>query len=355
MNKQRVVYYDYLRVFAIIAVIVLHIAAQEWSGLKGRDFEWQIFNVYNSISRWGVSVFLMISGSLFLTRDIEIKTIYKKYIPRMVVAYFLWSAIYALFAPKNTLYLGAFSTFSIEDFIKSTLVGPVHLWFIPMIIGIYMCIPLIKQLVVSKKLLNYYLTLGFIFAYVVPQVVYLAKDFATGFLKDLLLSLNTLVSDMNVRIVVGFVYIFVLGYFLAQTEFTKKQRRIIYILGVIGFLATILLNAIVGWKTNAISKNYYQTFTVNVLFEAVSVFVMFKYMKLDNEKLNAFISKLSKYSFGAYLVHILVMAAFRLWGFNAIAFNPIFCVPVLAVTTIVISFAISALLNKIPFVNKWIV
>ncbi len=355
MKKQRVYYYDYLRVFAIIAVILLHIAAQEWAGLKGRDIDWQIFNVFNSISRWGVSVFLMISGSLFLSRDIEIKTIYKKYIPRMVASYFLWSAIYALWAPKNTLYLGAFSTFSLPTFIKSTLVGPVHLWFIPMIIGIYMCIPLIRQFVVSKKLLNYYLILGFVFAYAVPQMVYLAKDFATGFLKDFLLSVNTLVSDMNVRIVVGFVYIFVLGYFLAQTEFTKKQRQVIYVLGIIGFLSTILLNAIVGWKTNEISKNYLQTFTINVLLEAVSVFVWFKYRKLENEKMNKIMAKLSQYSFGAYLIHILVMAAFRLWGFSADTFNPIFCVPALTVTTVVISFAFSYALNKIPFINKWFV
>ncbi|MBR3836239.1 MAG: acyltransferase family protein [Clostridia bacterium] len=353
--KQRVYYYDYLRVFAIIAVILLHIAAQEWSGLTGRDTSWQIFNVFNSISRWGVSVFLMISGSLFLSRDIDIRTIYKKYITRMVVSYFLWSAIYALFAPKNTLYLGAFSTFSLKDFITSTLVGPVHLWFIPMIVGIYMCIPLIRQIVVSKKLLDYYLLLGFVFAYAVPQMVYLTKDFATGFAKDFLLSVNTLISDMNVRIVIGFVYIFVLGYFLAQTEFTKKQRQVIYILGIIGFCSTIILNAVVGWKTDAISKNYYQTFTINVLFEAVSVFVWFKYRKLENEKLNRFVSKLSEYSFGAYLIHILVMAAFRLWGFSADSFNPVLCVPALTVTTVVISFVLSFLINKIPFLNKWIV
>ena len=67
MKKQRVVYYDYLRVFAIIAVIVIHVSAQEWSDFSGRSYEWQVFNVYNAIARWGVSVFLMISGSLFLS------------------------------------------------------------------------------------------------------------------------------------------------------------------------------------------------------------------------------------------------------------------------------------------------
>lgn len=354
MKKERVVYFDYLRVFAIIAVIVLHVSAQLWTSFEGREFEWQIYNIFNSITRWGVSVFLMISGVLFLSRDIEIKTIYKKYIPRMVVSYFVWSAIYAAFAPKSILVTDLKNSFSLKEFITTTFEGAVHLWFIPMIVGVYMCLPLIRQFVVSKKLLNYYLLLGFIFAYAVPQVVYLTKDFTTGFLQEVLLSVHTLISDMNIRIVVGFVYIFVLGYFIAQTDFTKKQRRIIYVLGALSFFFTVFLNGLAGWKSNAPSTNYLQTFTINVLFEAVSVFVLFKYMKLNNEKLNSFMSELSKYSFGAYLVHILVLSTFRFWGFRADSFNPVYCVPLLALSTIVVSFTISFLLNKIPFINKWI-
>lgn len=33
MKKDRVVYFDYLRVFATLAVMVLHVASQNWSGL----------------------------------------------------------------------------------------------------------------------------------------------------------------------------------------------------------------------------------------------------------------------------------------------------------------------------------
>lgn len=355
MKKERVVFFDYLRVLAIMAVIVLHVSAQQWTGLEGRDYEWQVFNVFNSITRWGVSVFLMISGSIFLKRDIEIKIIYKKYIPRMVVSYFLWSAVYAAFAPRCILVSDLKNTFDIKEFITTMFEGAVHLWFIPMIVGIYMCLPLIKQFVVSKKIMHYYLLLGFVFAHLVPQVVYIAKDFTSGYLQEVILSVNTLVSDMNIRIVMGFVYIFVLGYYLSETEFTKKQRNLIYILGVIGFLSTVLLNAFAGWKSNEISKNYLYTFTINVLLESIGVFVWFRYRKFNCEKLNAFVSKLSQYSFGAYLVHILIMSALRFYGFDSGSFNPLFCVPALSAVTIVLSFAVSFLLNKIPFLNKWIV
>ena len=354
MKKQRVVYYDYLRVFAIIAVIVIHVSAQEWSDFGGRSYEWQVFNVYNAIARWGVSVFLMISGSLFLSRDIEVKTIYKKYIPRMVVSYFVWSALHSVFAPENVYNPDFIESFSLVDFIQKTFIGPVHLWFIPMIVGIYMCLPIIRQFVVSPQILKYYLLLGFIFGYGVPQMVYMAKDFTTGTVQETMLAVNTFISDMNVRVVIGFVYIFVLGYFLAQTEFTKRQRKIIYLLGVCGFLVSVLFNAAAGWRLNTNSTNYLQTFTINVLLESVSVFVFFKYRSFNKEKVNVFVSKLSQYSFGAYLVHILVMSVYKFWGFNAVAFNPVFCIPVLTLATVTVSFVISFLLNKIPFINRWI-
>ena len=84
-TKVRTVYFDYLRVFATLAVMVLHTSAQNWSKTDVNSFTWQTFNFFDSIVRWGVPVFVMISGSLFLSRDIPIKVIYNGgFILRMV-------------------------------------------------------------------------------------------------------------------------------------------------------------------------------------------------------------------------------------------------------------------------------
>lgn len=94
-SNERTVYFDYLRVFATFAVMILHLSAQNWYITDVNEFEWQTFNFYDSIVRWSVPVFVMISGALFLNRDIKLKTIYTKYILRIVVSYVAWSAIYA--------------------------------------------------------------------------------------------------------------------------------------------------------------------------------------------------------------------------------------------------------------------
>ena len=70
---QRQYHLDYLRVFASIAIILLHVTAQNLSNVELAGTEWNIYNICNSASRWGVPVFVMMSGALFLPREIPTK------------------------------------------------------------------------------------------------------------------------------------------------------------------------------------------------------------------------------------------------------------------------------------------
>lgn len=61
-TPQRVFYPDFLRVFAIFAVIFLHIAGIDQVKMPSQSYEWQIVNFYNGLSHWCVPVFVMVSG-----------------------------------------------------------------------------------------------------------------------------------------------------------------------------------------------------------------------------------------------------------------------------------------------------
>lgn len=140
----RTEYLDYLRVFAAFAIIILHVAAQNWYDTDVNGHEWNVFNCYDSIVRWGVPIFLMISGVLFLGREISVKQIYRKYILRLLVAFLVWNFIYYLFA-ENTPKIQFLNLFG-EDAtsqIINMISGRHHMWYILMIIGIYMCVPII--------------------------------------------------------------------------------------------------------------------------------------------------------------------------------------------------------------------
>ena len=341
-ENDRVVYFDYLRIFAALAVIMLHVASQKWKVTNVNGFEWKTFNFFDSIVRWGVPVFTMISGALFLEREIPLKKIYSKYILRMVIAFVFWSCIYMLFNKGTNV-----------DKLAQLIRGHYHLWFVPMIIGLYMCIPVIKPIIKDKSKTKYFLILALIFASIIPELVTLVKDFGGKNLIKIVSAANDLVNKMTVKMVLGYVGYFILGFYLNKIELKKNHRFVIYVLGIIGAIFTIVMDLLVALKLNKCCDHYYINFNVNILFESIAIFTLFKYLRL---KPNKFISKLSKYSFGAYLVHVLVLEQLNArCGLNTLSFNPVLSVLAITCIVFIISFVVSAILNHIPLVKKYIV
>lgn len=63
----RLVYMDWLRVVATIAVVTIHVAAGYVSTLDSNNVSrWLAGNFYDSLSRASVPIFVMISGALLL-------------------------------------------------------------------------------------------------------------------------------------------------------------------------------------------------------------------------------------------------------------------------------------------------
>jgi hypothetical protein len=109
-------------------------------------------------------------------------------------------------------------------------------------------------------------------------------------------------------------------------------------------------------EMNHFYENYHRDFTINVLLEAILIFNIFKYRSFKNNKLNNFIQILSKYSFGAFLIHALILEQLDLrLGLNTLSFNPLLSVIIISILVFLFSFLISAILNHIPIVKKYFV
>ena len=210
--------------------------------------EWNIYNICNGASRWGVPVFVMMSGALFLPREIPTKTLYKKYILRMAIAYIVWSAFYAVVDPIGQFVFTEGYQLSLVEIVGNFISGAVHLWFLPMIIGLYMCIPLIKQLIKKDNLIKYFLILSFVFCFIRTQTELVSVNLLSGNAQIIFEHINTLFKNFNVNLIFGFSSYFILGYCLNKTDIRKKHRTIIYILDVIGLVLTIILNLIASKK-----------------------------------------------------------------------------------------------------------
>lgn len=347
-KQKRILYLDLLRIIATIAVIIIHVSAQNWYSTNISSFAWNIFNIFDSAVRWAVPIFVMISGALFLDNDIDmdIKKLYKKNILRLITSYIFWSSIYSI---DKALH-GANSNAIIISFIE----GHFHMWFLHMIIGLYILIPILRKITFNKKYTEYFLIIGIILIFIIPRLLNLLE--CTELLKSSEVSLF-LKYILNLKI--GYVVYFVLGFYLSKYNIKPIFNRAGYILGIIAFIVTTLLTIWHSNKQGIASTVFYDNFSINVMLMSISLFIFAKHIlskiKWSKKSLN-FISKFSKYSFGIYLVHVLVMDKLaEYFNLNTLTFNPLLSIIIIIILVTSISYIISSIINHIPILKKYIV
>lgn len=353
---KRKVYCDYLRLVATFAVVFIHVAASNWSNVDVNGIQWQVFNIYDSLVRWGVPIFVMISGALFLNRDVPIKNIYSKYVLRMVIAFVSWSLFYAILT-TDTFQHGLI--YSLKSHIGTLVTGHYHMWFVLMIIGLYMCIPFMKKIVSDETVMKYFLKLSFIFAFLIPWVLKIVNDFVgsnNSMIQKMVTTIDSDLMNMGMSMVLGYTFYFILGYYLDRIEIKKDVRVMIYVAGILGFIFTVVADAGLSIKTQVANSNYYGNFEVNVLLEVIAVHTLFKYHTFQNEKVNRFVVVLSKFGFGAYLIHTFIIESMAaILHFDTLSMNAWISVPLISIIVFGVSMGISAVLNHIPVIKKYCV
>lgn len=93
-KKLHYTYIDILRIVAILAVLIQHSAEYYMDGCYGNGF---LANAFRGATRWNILIFVLISGILFLGRDISLEMMWKKYIFRILKAFCIWSAAYTIY------------------------------------------------------------------------------------------------------------------------------------------------------------------------------------------------------------------------------------------------------------------
>lgn len=353
MNKEctnyRVEYLDILRTIATVAVVMIHVVARGWYENDLITFEWQFYNLFYGILRWAVPVFVMISGALFLGgEEKSLRKLYGKNIVKIVIAFCFWSAMYVAIYFEECGY--GFGT-ALSIFLK----GHYHMWFLFMIAGLYMLVPILRKVTESEDLTKYTVVLLMIFSILIP---FLLNSFSVKF--D---GIGSVIDDVLERVdyltSLGYVFYFLMGYYLDKRETSEKVTKFIYILGIIGFFLTIFLTNWISRLYQMPDERFGDYLSLNVMLESIFVFVFVKinYKRFNlGEKKKMFVQKLSKYSFGTYLVHALVLdLVSRIAEATIIMENPFLHIPIVTIVVVTISYMISAILNKIPIVNKYIV
>ena len=144
----RITKYDILRVIACFSIVLLHVSASYWSVVDVHSKEFLIMTIYNSLTCFAVPVFFMLSG-LFLVSPQKENLAIGKRILKLLVLFYVWSAFYAFQGVAIDALHGAV-TKEVWASVQRFIFGHTHMWFIQILIGFYILIPIARQICAKK-------------------------------------------------------------------------------------------------------------------------------------------------------------------------------------------------------------
>ncbi len=305
MIKKRILYYDMLNIAACFGVLCLH-----HNGMVheyANDIVWKQCLVAEVLFYWAVPIFLMLSGANLMNYKEKYSTIifFRKRLMKVVFPWIFWSLlILAWKLCTNRYELERVSIKEVVNIVLNSKMESVY-WFFPMIIGLYLFMPVLTVLAENKyhRVLWYAVAYAVIVNGTVPLICSLLGIEWNGGLS----------SPLN-----GYVIFIIMGYLLAGQDIPLKKRNGLYVVGiaclVIRYLGIYIL-CIRDGSRNGLFFNYCHIYTYGL---AAAIFVLFKYIPWEkffdriNKKYNCksefIIAQISGCSLGIYLIHQIVMS-----------------------------------------------
>ncbi|MDD3369013.1 MAG: acyltransferase family protein [Lachnospiraceae bacterium] len=348
--KQRNHYLDVLRVLACFLIVGVHVSAFNIDDQQLGSFNFLITNAYDCLSIIGVPLFVMISGALLLNPDYEIslsKLLGNKCL-RLLTAYFGWLLFYNIINCYQEGYGYSWMSVKHNVFLETLLGrGIYHLWFLPMLAGLYLILPFLKSFAKDKKLCEYFLILYTVIVIVLPTLLKFNFRF------------KTIVSSLYERIpfvmITGYVGYFVLGHYLHYfvKKLSGKQIISISLIGLIAFNIGHLICFQDSIRQGELSTILNDPYALNDYLSAIAIFLLVK--QFGDSRPHPKAAWFARYTFGVYLAHPFFLMVTGWFGLNTLFLPALFSIPICVVLVVVASFCLTWLLSKIPFVNHYLV
>lgn len=336
-------WFNNLRAVATIAVIVIHVSSNVLINYNKIAFSNWIFALtFSSFARFSVPIFFMLSGALLLQKDYSISQFINKRFIKIIPPFLFWSVVYVFY----DAFIVGHKTYTPFQFLK--LIGlklandnQYHLWFVYTLLGLYLFIPIIRKWVKNsnKNEIGYFLIIWLVtFLYSLPLI-------------------NTYLPKIVLSSFAGYLGYMVLGYYLTQYNFNKKYALMSALFGLILIITGTFYTA----KNNASLSNNYFTNNLNfpIFFYATGVFLLFKNIEFKSQILQKTINFISDYSFGIYLVHVLIIKILNRYDINWKMMHPALSIPITVIICLSLSIILAYISRKIyliivPITNKFL-
>jgi len=323
-KNQHIVWLDVVRFIAMFTVVCCHCTDpfNFYPGTAPNIGKIKLWGaIYGSVLRPCVPLFVMITGALLLPVRGDASTFYKKRIPRVFYPFLIWSVLYNLF-PWITGLLGLnpqiildFFPYAGEEVMQQSFsvsleyilmipfnfsILAVHMWYIYLLIGLYLYLPVFSAWVekASERA-----KLMFLLAWGVTLLLPYYYQFVSNYLWGTC-SWN---SFGMLYAFAGFNGYLLLGHYLKNLEWSLKKTLAIGIpMFAVGYAVTFLgfrhITALPEY-TDEMLELFFTYCSLNVVMMTIPVFMLAKKVKVNSERMKKALANLTVCGFGIYMIH----------------------------------------------------
>lgn len=307
-TSKHVAYFSRLKALACLAVVILHTfyAADAFAVSSGQHM---LAISIRNLMMWSVPCFVMVTGALLFDpkRNVTIGKIFKKYLPRVVLALVFFSFAFAIF---DAILLkrpigGAFAT-GFNAIVYGT--GWKHMWYLYLIIGIYLVLPFYRMVTRSATdtEIKYLLAVLFVFQAVIPvcqSILNVTLPFYIPFFT---------------------IYpLFLLAGYAIHNDILKIKMWVSILFVAVGVASVLGMTYLSVYKGNAAANAMVTAYSFpGIVLFSLGVFAIYKECGKKPCKSDVFMTIIDKNSFGIYLMHMAVLKVFAIKVRPAIFVNP---------------------------------
>jgi len=348
---QWIAYGDLMRIYASIAVVILHTSAWVLYFQQKNSWErWSFNSLLSSACRWSVPVFVILSGAIFLSsaKNEPVKKFLATRLKRVGIPLVFWSIIYFIY-----IHTAKHIPFSLKYDLTLFLKGQpyYHLYFIFVIIGLYIITPALKSILnnLSDKKQKYLVILVLC---ITSLAVMVNKYF----------NLKTINAF---TFFIPFIGYYLAGFSLKNIHIRKSALILVWMVfisaAIIISFEYELLSLIPGIRNPRGFDLFYVYCNPAVIIMSICAYLIIsngcltrRIIKQENLQIKRAFRTIARATFGIYLIHPLILeytCVFYYQNFQA-PLPPLMDVPFLSFLVLIISFIFVFLIMKAPYLKN---
>lgn len=341
-STKRQVYFDVLRIIAILCVLFNHSGESGYFIFTLTDkIPLQIISIFiSSLSKMGVPLFFMISGALLLGKEESLKALYLKRVLRYIVIIFVFCGLYYFHQCRITN-----TPFDLKEMIRQTTTGQTQTsyWFLYSYLGFLVSLPLLRKIAQAFST-NDFIYLICLYVTSVGIFGLLARTFIGQIVIYIPFAVDILAYPL-------------LGYFFAKLVPTGKENKNTVWLMILLALVGLILNIAITEYDNYLFKGWNESgLSAFVILPTITTFYITKHIFTHLTVpvvLQKIICTLGSCTFGVYVLESYIKTYIGPFLQRMLAFLPYTLENMIYIVLIMLSgCGVTFILKKIPVVQK---